>query len=339
MLAFLQKKLKIDNMKPMISVIMSIYKEPIEWIKKSIDSILLQSFRDFEFIIVVDNPFYAELCVLLKEYEGKDHRITIIYNETNIGLTKSLNKAIGQAQGKYIARMDADDIALENRFDIQITFLENNPSYAVCTPMIDVIDEQDVVVMSSDKVYLNCDQSNLIWECNVVHPGVMMKRSLIELRTPLYNETYRTSQDYELWTFLTLNKIKIKYMAATLLKYRHSSQQVGHSRRQEQFKNFSVIRRNFITKYLDPTGQNLNEKSSANEVLDYIKHASLETYPKIYLNKIVYLLYYTLICDSKKYYILYLLNKKYSMLNMGLFYIFAITRLLWNKNTLPKFKY
>lgn len=324
-------------MDPKISVIMSVYKESLEWIQKSIDSILMQSFDDFEFIIVVDNPYYEEVNELLKEYESKDNRVIIIQNKVNIGLTKSLNKAIHRARGKYIARMDADDISLENRFDVQFHFLENNSSYGVCTPVIDVIDEHDDTIMcgSGNMIY---DQSGLIWECNIVHPGIMMRRDLLKLRDPLYNEIYRTSQDYELWTFLTLNRVLIMYLGVTLLKYRHSKQQIGNSRRQEQYKNFRIIRRSFITKYLDPLGEKLNVNSSANEVLEFIKQSECKTYSKNYLDKIVYLLYYSLILGSRKK-LLYFHWIGWIMFRFKTFYLLNIVRLLWSRNPLPKFEY
>ena len=93
-----------------ISVIMSIYSEKEEWIKESIDSILSQTFRDFEFIIINDNPKRKQNENLLLEYSQKDNRIIVITNKENIGLTKSLNKGLSIAKGKYIARMDADII-------------------------------------------------------------------------------------------------------------------------------------------------------------------------------------------------------------------------------------
>ena len=103
-----------------VSVIMSTYKEPIDWIRQSIDSILNQTFSEFEFIIVVDNPKYKELISVLNDYAEADNRICIMVNENNIGLVKSLNKALSQCNGEYIVRMDADDISLPERIAHQI---------------------------------------------------------------------------------------------------------------------------------------------------------------------------------------------------------------------------
>ena len=97
---------------PKISVIMSVYSERVDWIRKSIDSILNQTYSDFEFIIVNDKPDKEENAQLLEEYAARDSRIKVLTNEENIGLTKSLNKAFALAEGEFIARMDADDMAL-----------------------------------------------------------------------------------------------------------------------------------------------------------------------------------------------------------------------------------
>ena len=116
---------------PKITVLMSIYKEPIDWMILSIDSIIEQTYKDFEFIIINDNPERLDNTKLLEKYLKKDSRIKIVNNSENIGLTKSLNKGLAVSTGEYIARMDADDISLPTRFEKQIAFLESNPNVIV----------------------------------------------------------------------------------------------------------------------------------------------------------------------------------------------------------------
>ena len=79
---------------PRVSVVMSVYKEPVDWLRQSVDSILNQTFTDFEFIIICDNPDYKIGIAALKEYALRDNRIKLVFNESNIGLTKSLNKGL-----------------------------------------------------------------------------------------------------------------------------------------------------------------------------------------------------------------------------------------------------
>lgn len=103
-----------------ISVIMSTFNEKLEWVKEAIDSIINQTYRNIEFIIIVDNPNNIELKNMLEQYCIEDDRIKIIVNEFNIGLVKSLNKALKICSGEFIARMDADDISVKYRLEKQL---------------------------------------------------------------------------------------------------------------------------------------------------------------------------------------------------------------------------
>ena len=105
-----------------ISVVMSVFKEPLDWIELSINSIRNQSFSDFEFIIVNDNINDIPLKTFLSKIQNIDPRIIILENQKNLGLTKSLNKALEISKGKYIARMDADDISFSQRFQTQFDY-------------------------------------------------------------------------------------------------------------------------------------------------------------------------------------------------------------------------
>ena len=116
------------SISPHISVLMSVYHEPIDWLALSVDSILNQSFSDFEFIIIVDDPNNQEAINYIRQKEEEDNRIVLLINEENVGLTKSLNKGLKIAKGNYIARMDADDISYPERFEKQFTFMESHPS-------------------------------------------------------------------------------------------------------------------------------------------------------------------------------------------------------------------
>jgi len=111
---------------PKISVVMTTYREPEEYLRKSIESILNQTFEDFEFIIVLDDPNNERNEKLIEEYAKKDNRIVFLKNERNLGRGASRNRAIDIAKGKYIAIIDADDIALPERLEKQFNFLEEN---------------------------------------------------------------------------------------------------------------------------------------------------------------------------------------------------------------------
>ncbi|WP_446785265.1 glycosyltransferase [Macellibacteroides fermentans] len=323
----------------MISVIMSVYKEPIEWLKLSIDSIVAQDFDDWEFIIVCDNPDYKDAHELLSEYAEKNSKISIIFNEKNIGLTKSLNIALQKVSGDYIARMDADDISKNNRFSIQKEFLDTFSQYDLCYSDIDVINEEGKIIITNSGAALPLGQSNLFWECIIPHPTVMFRRRLTKLRLPLYNESYRTSQDYELWTFLTHQGVYFGRLRQSLLFYRHSTQQVTKTRKSDQLENFRKIRRSFISAYLSTSKKMLTENSSAAELYKILKGSKFNKRYDNSIYLIKYLLYYSQSIENKKYIFNYLIDSDFLWLRIKPFYTIAIIQLLYGKIKLPKFIY
>ncbi len=185
---------------PKVSVIMSVYNGE-RYLKEAIGSILNQTFKDFEFIIVDDGSI-DRTSEILKECAEKDERIRIITNSENIGLTKSLNKAIKFAKGEYIARMDADDISLPERLKKQVDFLTNYPNFGLVGCNAIVIDEKGNFVKN---VILSEELNSALKKRNrLVHGSVMFRRAVIE-KTGGYNEQIFYAQDYEM--FLRISKI------------------------------------------------------------------------------------------------------------------------------------
>ena len=173
------------NIVPAISVIMSVYSEPIEWIKQAIDSILNQTFTGFEFIIVNDNPSRTENRNLLSAYA--DERIHLISNSENVGLTKSLNFALALAKGKYIARMDADDISLPSRFLKQFEYLEAHPEIGVCGCNVETFGSKRLV-WTYPATHQEC---LLFFRSPFAHPAVMIRHSILKDNHILYDERLR----------------------------------------------------------------------------------------------------------------------------------------------------
>ncbi len=127
---------------PKVSVIMSVYNGD-KYLREAIESILNQTFTDFEFIIVNDGSTDNSL-EIIESYD--DERIKTINNKKNIGLTKSLNKALKFAKGKYIARQDADDVSLPNRFEKQVEYLDSHPEVALVGTSVYLIDENGKII-------------------------------------------------------------------------------------------------------------------------------------------------------------------------------------------------
>jgi hypothetical protein len=222
---------------------MSVYKEPIEWIRQSIDSILAQTFGGFEFLIVNDNPSRIENTELLKEYHQKDARVVAIINETNIGLTKSLNKALAVAQGEYIARMDADDMSLSQRFEKQVAYLDAHPEICGVGSWTGNIDEQGnkipgVAKYDTDPRWI---RAQFLQNSQVGHPAAMFRR-VMKGHVARYDESVRYAQDYSLWVSL-LPYGDISNIPEVLFCYRHSEQQITSSKKAEQQECAGVAQR------------------------------------------------------------------------------------------------
>lgn len=209
--------------KPLISVVMSVYSEPIEWIKKSIDSVLNQTYSNFEFIIIIDKPERQELINFLFEEEKKDHRIRVFENDKNIGLAASLNKGINLSKGKFIARMDADDISLPYRFERQLKLLRQNNKVGICGGRAKIINEYEKVKgyikMKSSPAIL---RENIFFESPFIHPTVMIRRELLDKEN--YDENLRVAQDWNLWLRL-VNETDYANLKDCVLLYRvHDNQ-------------------------------------------------------------------------------------------------------------------
>jgi glycosyltransferase involved in cell wall biosynthesis len=231
-----------------VSVIMSIYNEPADWLCKSIDSILDQTFSYFEFIIINDKPGREESLLLLEAYRKKDSRVVVIANEENIGLTKSLNKGIKTAKGKYIARMDADDIALPDRFEKQIAVMEQNPNIIVCGGKFEIFGSGreyrfEFPEKSEDIKAL------MIKQTCIGHPTVMIRKSVLTEHNILYDESFVCTQDYKLWADL-YNYGDFYNVQDTLLLYRISDTQASSLTGKKQQSYSNLCRRKIIQEIL-----------------------------------------------------------------------------------------
>ncbi len=293
---------------PSISVLMSVYKEPIDWLRQSIDSILTQSYQDFEFIIICDNPTYNEGISVLSEYAHKDSRVKIIKNDSNIGLTRSLNKGLSVAKGMYIARMDADDVSCPDRFKHQVEVL-NGRSRCLCHTGKIIINEKNIET-KVDVANNEIDYSLLFLRNIIAHPTVMFTADLLNLRGKLYNEDYKRGQDYELWTYLFLNDVDFEYIPQPLLLYRESDIQISRKHVGEQWHNSQQIRSKFVLDYLNRTGILLPELGLINtrkKIIAQISQAGSLVSES--LGRILYLVDFTIASSHFFYMFLYYKDK------------------------------
>ena len=178
---------------PKVTVLMSVYNGD-KYLNEAIDSILGQTFKDFEFLIVNDGST-DKTGEILKSYN--DPRIKMINNEKNIGLTKSLNKGLKLARGEYIARQDADDISMPGRLEKEIEFLEQNKSVGLVGTDYLIINEKGNVVHIVKCLNGNRELKAKLLEGNQFgHGSVILRRECIE-KVGTYREEFKFAQDYD----------------------------------------------------------------------------------------------------------------------------------------------
>lgn len=204
---------------PKISVVMPVYKVELSWLKASIDSILIQSFKEFEFIIVYDCPSDPKILDLLTKYDNENPRIHLILNKRNIGISKSLNKGILSAKGKYIVRMDADDISIPHRLETQYTFMESNPDVSLSGGQVVKINKDGQTLGESN----NPNSAELLLRVSryinpTTHPTWIVKRETL-LKIGMYREL-PNSEDYDLLLRLLGKNYLITNLDEILVLYR-----------------------------------------------------------------------------------------------------------------------
>ena len=179
---------------PKISIVMPVYNGE-EYIREAVDSILAQSFTDWEFLIVNEYGSSAEVTDILHQYEKRDCRIHIIQNTSRLRIAESLNVGLRAATGEYIARMDADDVAGKERLAIQATYLDQHPEIDICGLKVDMFGESTWEWrVYSDPEFLNC---SCLFYTPFVHPTIMMRASSLRKYRLEYNRDFFYTEDYE----------------------------------------------------------------------------------------------------------------------------------------------
>ena len=236
---------------PAVSVILSVRNgEP--YLKQAIDSILAQSFRDFE-LIVVDNHSTDDSPNIVESYD--DERIILTRPKEPLHLAQALNHAASMARGEFVARMDADDVSHADRFEKQVAYLQDHPEVGVLGSQIRPIDADGETITRGQyhKPETHADIAcSLFFGCPLWHPTAMLRKSVIDelgwYGSPIIagREEYST-EDYDLWC-RAIGQTQIHNLPEVLLDYRiHAdNHSLGSSRRRENLKNLVLILRHHI---------------------------------------------------------------------------------------------
>lgn len=229
----------IEYKQPLISVIMSVY-NGAEYLGGSVESILNQNYRSFEFIIINDGSTDDSLKIL-KSY--KDGRIRIVSRE-NRGLVYSLNEAVGLAKGKYIARQDADDISYRNRFKIQMKKLETNQNIDIVGGSIDIINE-DAKKLGTHYAISNIDalKEEICFRGPFAHGTAFGKADIF--KSNKYSQNMWPAEDYDLWERLS-REYTISNVEEVIYGYRENQQGISASNEIKQEKMRLIISKRAI---------------------------------------------------------------------------------------------
>ena len=229
---------------PRISVVMPAYNSE-KYISEAIESILNQTFTDFEFIILNDGST-DNTAKIISEYAGKDKRIKFVNNEQNKGLVGVLNEGLDLANGEYIARMDSDDISLPMRFEKQIKYMDEHPECSVLGAWFERFGNAHGVVRHPTRIKI----LNILADQHVGHPTVFMRKSVLDTYGFRYDNNYKWCEDFELWSrmvFIT----EIHNLPEILLRYRVADANIGVVHGAEQYKTAQRVKHNILKMLTD----------------------------------------------------------------------------------------
>lgn len=240
-------------MNPMISCVMSNYNTNADMLREALDSILEQTFRDFEVILIDDCSSDEQSKAVLEEYARKDSRVRTFYNEKNMGLAASLNRGFAHAKGKYIARFDTDDLCSLDRFQIQYDFMERHPEIDLSSTFMELFGAATGYVVSAFQD-AEAVRAQMLFACYIPHNTIMLRKSFWDANALQYDPAFDKAEDYDLWTRCLEKGGRIATIPKALVKYRIHSASVTQSQKPVQLKLANAIRmRQLVHLGLKPT--------------------------------------------------------------------------------------
>ena len=251
-------------MSPKVTVLMSVYNGE-KYLRQSINSILNQTFEDFEFLIIDDASTDSSNDIILSY---NDQRIKVIKNNKNIGQAVSLNRGLQEANAEYVARMDQDDISLSLRLEKQVIFMDEHLEVGVSGVFAMFIDSHDekLEMKSYEKMMTENEdlKTQLIFRPCFIHPSVIIRLSLLKDHHLFYEENAGHAQDYRLWYRMS-SICDFGNIPDKLYKYRFHKSQLSKNKRNDQFLSSNLTRIMVLEDFL-------NRRVSQKE---QIKHAGI----------------------------------------------------------------
>lgn len=231
-----------DGNTPKVSVLMPVYKTKEAHLRQAIESILRQTFTDFEFLILDDCPEFPSEYIV-NSY--KDERIIYIKNEHNLGITDSRNKLIDMARGEYLAVMDHDDISLPERLAKEAKFLDRHPKVGVVGSWYERFPDGKI----KKRFVINSQiERDLMYNCSILHPSSMIRKSVLSENNIRYEKKYSPSEDYALWCNL-IGKTEFANIPEVLIKYRDHEENTSKKQSQKMDEAAKEIRRTMENRF------------------------------------------------------------------------------------------
>lgn len=244
------------NTVPKISLIMSVYNGE-DYVAETIESVINQTFKEWEFVIINDCST-DNTSKILAEYASKDARVKVHTNETNLRLPSCLNKALSLAEGKYIARMDADDICMPDRLQKQYDFMEANPNVDLSSCRFLTLKNG---VYSSGGCGGKGDSESikalLLVTNPILHPGIIAKADVIKELG--YDKNFTCTEDMELWTRFVLNNKRVEILSEYLMIYRLHDKQITETTLDKQKNEVIKIQKTYLSQLLKPMTEEQEE--------------------------------------------------------------------------------
>lgn len=235
----------VNLINPLVSIVLPVYNGDV-YLQSAIESILNQTFIDFE-LVIINDASTDNTDQIINNF--KDKRIRYFINETNLKIIETLNKGINLSRGKYIARMDADDISFPNRIEDQVNFLEKNVEIDVLGTGFEIIGNNQNDRFSNNTVVYNTDSKkiafNLIYNNVILHPSVMFRSSVFHKYKIYYNKKFIHAEEYYLWTQLIIHT-KFANLPDILLKYRVHDNQISLQNHKVQLDNSYSIQQLYL---------------------------------------------------------------------------------------------
>ncbi|MFZ5975654.1 MAG: glycosyltransferase [Bacillota bacterium] len=230
---------------PLVSVVMPNYNTPEEYLRRAIESVLGQTYKNIEFIIVDDASTGSDV-EIIKSYN--DNRMVLLQNESNRHISFSLNRGFGAARGEYVARMDSDDICLPRRLEKQVRFMQRRNDIDVLCTRAEFFGDKKGVYATGIRNPEHM-KTEVFFGCPIIHPSVMFRASFLREHSALYStgSDYKAAEDYELWSRCAFTGRIFEY-PQVLLKYRMHARQVSTATRKLQDENANNVRRNMLFK-------------------------------------------------------------------------------------------